>query len=163
MTSKLGYTLYFIIVVLLQVLVFNNIEIAGLINPYIYIYIILILPMKINRQALLFIGFLAGCMIDVFSNTMGIHAAATTFAAYIRPTILNLYCSQEEQEKYAPTLKYIGGNFIKYAATLIFIHHLTLFMLEAFDWHFLLTALLKSAVSSIITLLLITGVERIKK
>ena len=148
---------------LLQAVLFNNICIAGIVNIYIYVYFILMLPMKTGRSALLWTGFGLGIVMDLFSGTLGIHAAATTLTAFLRPYVLSLYASQEEQEKYAPALKYIGGSFVKYAVTLVFIHHFTLFALSAFSLHFLGMALLKAVASGAVTSLIIIAVERLKK
>lgn len=163
MTSRLSYAFHLVTLVLLQAVLFNNISIAGIVNIYIYVYFILMLPMKTGRSALLWAGFGLGIVMDLFSGTLGIHAAATTLTAFLRPYVLSLYASQEEQEKYAPALKYIGGSFVKYAVTLVFIHHFTLFALSAFSLHFLGMALLKAVASGTVTSLIIIAVERLKK
>ena len=83
-----NFYIWTLVLVLLQVLLFNNIELAGLINPYFYVYIILIMPLSLNVSIQLLIAFFAGLIIDVFSNTWGMHAAATTLVAFIRPYLL---------------------------------------------------------------------------
>ena len=82
--------------VMLQVLLFNNIELGGLINPYFYIYLVLIMPLSLNLSVQLLLAFVAGLIVDIFSNTWGMHAAATTLVAFVRPYLLKLLVSQEE-------------------------------------------------------------------
>ncbi|NJK85385.1 MAG: hypothetical protein HC906_04860 [Bacteroidales bacterium] len=55
----------FIILVLLQVFVFNNIHLSGFIVPYIYILFILLLPFETPGWLLLVSAFLLGFSIDV--------------------------------------------------------------------------------------------------
>lgn len=162
MESRLSYLLHLAVLLLLQVLLFNNFSIGGIVNIYIYVYFILMLPMKTGRSALLWMGFGVGLLMDLFSGTLGIHAASTTMVAFLRPYVLGLYASQDELEKYAPALKYIGGSFVKYAVTLIFIHHFTLFALSAFSLSFLGMALLKGVASAAATSLIVIAVERLK-
>ena len=74
----------FLIVVLVQVLVMNNIQISGLIIPYVYILFILLMPFETPKWLLLINAFLLGLSIDFFSHTLGMHAAASVFIAWIR-------------------------------------------------------------------------------
>ena len=56
----LEYTLLFVIVVLLQIFLFNNLNLSVYVNPLVYIAFVVMLPMEINRAALLLLGFLLG-------------------------------------------------------------------------------------------------------
>ena len=60
----LEYTLLFVIVVLLQIFLFNNLNLSVYVNPLVYIAFVVMLPMEINRAALLLLGFLlGGCLL----------------------------------------------------------------------------------------------------
>ena len=80
----------FILLVLFQVLVLNNIQFLGYINPYLYILFILSLPVQMPRWFLLVLAFILGLSIDIFSNTLGMHAFATVFVAFFREGIIKL-------------------------------------------------------------------------
>ena len=67
----------FILVILIQVFVLNNIRFSGFINPYIYILFILMLPVRFPRWLSLILGFITGMIIDSFTNTPGVHTFAT--------------------------------------------------------------------------------------
>ena len=56
----------------------------------IYILALYILPYKMKGIPLLLFGFFLGLIMDLADNTVGIHAAASTFIAYIRPRLLQL-------------------------------------------------------------------------
>ena len=78
----------FIILVLIQVLILNNINFLGYINPYIYVLFILLYPIHNNRLLFIFLSFLLGLSVDLFLDSGGVHAAASVLVAYIRPLIL---------------------------------------------------------------------------
>ena len=78
----------FVILILAQALVFNHINFLGSTNPYPYILFILLFPVKNDRMLFVFVSFMIGLFIDLFSDSGGIHAAASVFVAFIRPTIL---------------------------------------------------------------------------
>ena len=78
----------FIILVLLQVLVLNHINFLGYINPYLYILFIILYPVKNSRSLFIFLSFLLGISVDLFSDSGGVHAAASVTLAFIRPAFL---------------------------------------------------------------------------
>mgnify|MGYP000229647629 CR=1 FL=1 len=81
------YSVQFIILVLLQTLVFDHMKIGDY-TPYVYVLFILLFPVNYNKSLFLFISFLLGLSLDAFSSSGGVHAAACTVIAFIRPTIL---------------------------------------------------------------------------
>ena len=88
--SLIENSLRWIIVMGLQILVFNNIYLGGVINPFIYVLIILSLPIEITAVLTLFVGFFTGFILDVFSHTYGMHTMALTFMGFLRPMVLKL-------------------------------------------------------------------------
>jgi rod shape-determining protein MreD len=89
MNSALGlHIVQFIMLVLAQVAIFNNINFLGYINPYIYIIFIFLFPIKDNRLMLLLVSFLLGMTIDTFLDSGGVHAASSVLLAYSRPVLL---------------------------------------------------------------------------
>jgi rod shape-determining protein MreD len=150
----------FVFLVLIQVMVFNNMNLSGYINPSVYLMFILLLPVHINKSALLLLAFLLGITIDFFSNTMGLHAAATVFMAFARPGTINLFFKNLEfTGKENPGLNKTGlGGFVRYTLALVLVHHTALFILEIFSFHdFLYTAyriLLSSLVSTFVIVIL---------
>ena len=54
MKNVIEFLLWFVGLVLLQVLLLNNIKIAGVINPFLYVYLIIALPIHTNRISLIF-------------------------------------------------------------------------------------------------------------
>lgn len=156
MIAVLKYTIQFILIVAFQVLVLNNIEIAGYMNPYLYVVFILMLPANINRNLLLLIGFVLGLSIDVFENSGALHASATVLIAFIRPYLFRLMAGPANQEIERLNIQTLGTlRFMVLAAIMVFVHHFWLFALEAFDWSELLQVIQRAFLSSLFTLLLV--------
>lgn len=163
MKNVIEFLSWFVGLVLLQVLLFNNIQIAGVINPFVYIYFIIALPIHSNRISLICTGFALGLVIDMFSNTWGIHAMATTLIAFLRPYIFRVVSTQEEMDRVMPRFRTMGANYLKYIVLIVLIHHLLLFALEAFSFQYFWIVLSKTLVSSLITIVLILMLEKIRK
>lgn len=162
MKSYLHFAIVSIAIILLQILIVNHIEINGLINPFIYIYLILIVPPHTNKVVNIFIGFAIGLIIDALSNSWGMHMAATTLTSYLRPYIFTLCASQEDTDKTTISHHTMPATFIKFASLLTFIHHIALFTLEAFSFNHYWFTLLKTLISSIITIIIILIFEYIR-
>ncbi len=156
--------LRFVLLVLFQVLVLNNIQFLGYVCPYIYLLFILSLPVQTPRWLTLILAFIIGLTVDVFSNTMGLHAFATVFMAFLRYPVIKLFVSLEENENPSPSLKTFGiANYIKYMLLLVLIHHVVLFSMEAFNFIGFGVLMLKTLISSVVTIVLILAVQFLKK
>ena len=154
----------FIILVLLQVLVLNNIQFLGYVNPYIYVLFILALPVQMPRWATLLLAMALGLTIDAFSNTPGTHAFATVLIAFLRNGVIKLFTSLDEGNNPTPSFHSFGVSaYIKYAVTLVLIHHTTLFILEAFSFAHFWIMFIRIILSSFVTLLLILGIQSLNR
>jgi rod shape-determining protein MreD len=153
----------FVLLVLFQVLVLNNIQFLGYINPYLYILFILALPVQLPRCFLLILAFVLGLTIDIFSNTIGMHAFATVFVAFFREGIIKLFTNIEEGNNPTPSFHTFGVSaFIKYVVLMVIIHHSLLFILEAFSFSNFWIMLTKIILSSLVSITLILGIQSIK-
>lgn len=162
MTSDLlKYIWQFILLCLLQVLVFNHLNLGGYINAFPYIYFLMVLPISLGRLPLLFIGFALGLVIDVFSDTGGMHAAASTLVAFYRPLYLKAQSPREGYESLAlPHMKTFGfAWFIPYATIMVVVHQSCLFFLEIFRFTEFFQTVAKVLLSSGLTLFLILLAE----
>lgn len=151
------YLIYFFALVLLQLLVFNNIEFSGYINPYVYVLFILLLPFTTPKIVLLILAFILGIVIDIFLGTPGVHSSSTVFMAFSRPFVMRLYSPREGyQTGTNPRLAQFGTEwFVKYTITLVLIHHFTLFFLEVFSLNHFFNTLFRAFLSSLLTSLII--------
>ena len=156
--------LRFILLVFVQVFVLNNIQLWGYLNPYLYVLFILALPVRLPQWIELLLAFVLGLTIDMFSNTMGLHAFATVFLAFFRYPVIKLFAETEEGANPIPSFHTFGiAGYLKYVVTLVIIHHFVLFLLEAFTFTNISALFLKALLSSLVTGLLIVAVQLLKK
>lgn len=154
----------FILLILFQVLVLNNLQFLGFINPYVYILFILSLPYRLPKSITLLLGFFTGLLIDMFANTGGMHIAATVLIAYLRTGTINLFIAIDEGNNPTPSLHSFGVNaYLKYMILLVLVHHTTLFLLEAFSFSNFALLFGKIVLSTLVSILIIFGIQSINK
>jgi hypothetical protein len=156
-TDILVLLLRFLVLVGLQVTILNNIQLSGYINPYLYVLFILLLPVKFPKIPAILLAFVLGLTVDMFTNTIGIHAGACVFMAYARPLILKIFSPRDGYETDAtPNIKDLGLQWwLAYSSVLVLIHHFALFYLEAFSLSEFFNTFLRVLLSSIATMILI--------
>lgn len=147
----------FLLLIPVQILILNNINFGGYINPYLYVYFILLLPFEIPGWLLLFSAFAMGYGIDLFSHTPGLHAASTLLMAFFRPLVLRSVGSRREYESgMQPGIRDLGFVwFFTYSIILIFIHHFAFFFLEIFRFSNFLDTLERIIYSTFFTLVFV--------
>ena len=147
----------FFILVFVQIVILNNIQVSGFINPFLYVMFILLLPFETPGWLLLLLSFFMGLSIDMFSNTMGMHAAASVALAYFRPKVIRVISPRDGYETESkPTVVDMGFRwFFIYTIILVFIHHLILFFIESFSFHEFFSTLGRVLLSSVFTIALI--------
>lgn len=155
------YTFIFVLLVLTQGLILNNIEFGGYINPYLYVLLILMLPFEMPDWLGLVIAFFLGLAIDVFASTMGIHTSATIFMAFARKYVLKLIMPRGGYEfGTEPQLHYMGLSWFSiYSIILVVLHHAFLFYVESFKFSQFFSTLGRVLLSSIFTITLIFIVQ----
>jgi len=143
----------FMVLILFQVLVMDNVMINGYMIPYIYVLFILLMPFETPRWIQLLSGFILGLVMDLFSGTPGMHTAACVLAAFARPYLLDLLSPRDGYEPDSfPRIHYYGFFwFLKYTLLIVAIHHLALFYLEVFQLKHFLSTLLRVILSSILS------------
>lgn len=158
MISKLSSNIIrFIFLVIFQVSILNNIDLGGYISPFLYILFIILLPFETPKWLILVSAFLLGISIDIFSDTIGLHAFASVFIAFIRPSLLNAFAPHDGYSSGStPLVNSYGFNwFLRYSFLMTIIHHIIFFYIEAFSFEFFFSTLWKAVLSSIFTIILI--------
>jgi len=157
--------LRFIILLLVQVLILNKVNLGGYLNPYVYILFILLLPFETPAWLLLLSSFLMGLSVDIFSGSIGMHAAASTFVAFLRPSVSRMIYSKREYEPgIKPGVNDLGLRwFISYTGILVFAHHLVFFFLEVFRFEELFSTIVRIILSTLLSTLLIVLLDVLTK
>jgi hypothetical protein len=134
MSNLVKNIIRFALFILFQVFVLGKIPpLHQFIVPYLYFLFILWLPFKIARGALTLLGFLFGLGLDLFTKTPGLHAAACTLIAYVRPFLISLLMPKEATEIGYSEPSITSMSFVPYAVyvlVLTFLHHSYLVFME---------------------------------
>ena len=147
----------FFMYVLFQVLLLTNFILFDTAFCFLYVAFILMLPLEMGPLTIMIISFLVGFSVDIFYDSIGINAAASTFIAFLRPYWLNIITPRGGYEEIAvPNLKTMDfGWFFTYALPLIFIHQGVLFYLEAGGFDLFFQTLSKVFFSTILSFFVI--------
>lgn len=161
MQRTIEYILFFVAVVLLQALLFDNLLFSGLVVPLYYVVFVILLPVKMERLWLLLLGVVMGVVMDVSMGTAGLNTIATTAVAFVRPWIMQMTIGKDVAHESIP----YGGaiddkSFLLYAALLVVAHQMLFFGFESLGSHLLFT-LGKIILSSVVTVILVWVTARL--
>lgn len=153
-----------VLLLALQVLLFNHLQIAGWCFPMVYVLFLINLPAQLPRWGEMLIGFVVGLLMDVWFNSLGVHIAACVAIGFLRPLLLSNLVQEIERVKDDVCSRSIGRvEYIKCAVLLTVIHHFIVFSLEAWSLQNWWVVLLQTVVSSAMTLVVILGYDFLKK
>lgn len=161
LNNIIKYSGIFVLLLLIQILIMNNIGFSGYVNPFVYLLFIILLPLEIPAWVLLIIAFFTGLTVDLFTATAGLHTSATLVAAFFRPYILRVIAPREGYDQSdEPGIRTKGFRwFIIYVVLIVFIHHFTLFYIEVFRLKYFFHTLLKVILSSLFSILFIVIIQ----
>ncbi|MCR4659110.1 MAG: rod shape-determining protein MreD [Bacteroidales bacterium] len=149
----------FILLMLLQIVVFNNISLWGYILPMVYVLFILMLPTGTPRIPMLLIAFATGLVADIFNNMMGFHACACLVVAMCRILFGNRIITRNESAEIdTPSIFSAAPQyFVGYLMLMLSIFYFVLFSIEMFDfrgfWQVLLATILSTIATTAIAVL----------
>ena len=151
----------FILLVVTQSLVFNQLEIGLGIHPMIYPLFIMLLPFHINSVLLLVLAFAMGLSIDMLSNTGGLHASSLLVFALFRPIIFKVFGPREGYEPGKEGSLYEMGHrwFFFCFGILLIIHHAWFFFMEVFKFNEIMYVLRKLLFSVPVSYLLVILIQ----
>ncbi len=139
----------FILFVLAQTLVFNQLEIAWNIQIMVYPLFLMLLPFDTSITVLLVVAFAMGISIDSISNTYGLHTSSLLLVAYLRPIIFGVFSPREGYDSIKESSIFEMGQrwFVSVFGILLLIQHFWFFTLEMFKMDEFLFILQKTVVS----------------
>lgn len=153
----------YIVVMLLQVLLFDQLQLLGVCHPYIYVLCLLMMPITLPHSADMIIGAVVGLIMDIFCNSLGVHTASCIFIMFIRPYVIGALVNDKDRLNEQISLRALGVEALfKYVVILVLVHHLTVFLLAAWSWSHIWFVLLETIVSSIITISVIMGYNALR-
>ena len=139
MHRTLPYISLFVVTVLLQVFLFDNLSISIYLNPLVYVTM----------------AFVMGAA--------GVNTIATLLFAFVRPALLRtLYTRDDAREGGVPCAGRLGKRvFLNYLIVLVLLHHAVFFSLEALSWMHVVRTLVRIVVSGAVSVAFIWIIARI--
>ena len=147
----------FVLLMLLQLLVLNNVYLGGYVMPMLYVLFILMLPTSMGRVPLLLTAFGTGLVVDIMAGALGFHALACTVVAMMRITFADRILTRGENvtietpSVFSVTPQY----FISYLLLLTGAFYLVFYSVELFSFRGLGEVLLATVCSTVVTSLLV--------
>ncbi len=151
----------FIIYLFIQGFIIRNLVLFDVAFCYLYVAFLLLLPLDAPKVLPIVIGFMLGVLIDMFYDSLGIHAAACVLIMYLRSYWIQIIMPRGGYEFWmTPTPQAMGMKwFITYALPLIFVHHLVVFFVEIGNFSLFFFTLSKVFFSTLFTFIMITVVQ----
>lgn len=141
------------ILVVMQIFLFNRIDIAGKFTPIIYIVFVLFYPFYRNTYVFLTASFLLGLSIDAFLGTWGINAFATTLIAYFRTVIFKT--STEISTDIFSFHNLQWSQFLFYIFSSIFVHQFLVQSIEFFKFSRFFEVIFNILMTSLISIIFV--------
>ncbi len=131
--EAIGQAISFVLYLLGQVILFRQLILFNTAFCFVYVAFILMLPIETNPLALMLFAFFLGFFVDVFYDSLGLHALSLVLVAYLRNYWLASITPQGGYDSgQGPTLAVNGIQwFVVYTLPLVFVHHGVLFFTEA--------------------------------
>lgn len=155
MNSTLFVNIFrFILLLILQIIIFNNMNFLGYISTYPYLLFIILYPVNGNKSGLLVASFFLGLILDIFSNSGGIHTAACITLAYNRPRLFKFAFGLSYEYQTVRLNDVLTPERFSFILFSVLIHHFVLFLFEAFQISFIWDVLIRTILSSVFTIVL---------
>lgn len=159
----LSQFLWFVVMLVVQALLLNNIHLFGCSTPLLYVYVILMARRDFPRWGLLLFGFLLGLGVDMFSNTPGVGACSMTLLAFVQPMLMKLFLPRDSADDFQPGIPSLGlMKFVYFSFISIFLYSLVFFTLEMFNFFNWTLWALSVGGSTLLTLLLIIVIDNFR-
>ncbi len=145
-----SYIRMFLVFFIIQTFLFRNLYLSTWVIIFIYPYPLIVLHPTLNKNAGLVIGFLTGLVMDFFYNTTAVHASACTTMMFFRPFLLNYFAPRKGFDDFSKINENFFGEreYWFYLSLMLLVHHLFLFILEAFRIDLIPASIFRGIVST---------------
>lgn len=155
---------FFIVLCMAQVLVLNHIHLFDCATPLLYVYMVIVFPLNYPKWAVLLWSFALGLTIDTFSNTPGMASASLTLVGMVQSCYAALFVPRDSPSDLRLSFKTIGNTkYVFYVTTLVLLHCLLFFTLEAFNFFNWAQWIWSIVGSTLLTTILILTIESVRR
>lgn len=155
---------WFLLILALQVLVFDHVHILGHATPFVAVYFVLLFNGETSRTAILLWSFVFGVIADTFTNTPGVATIALTTTAMVQPWLLKVNSTIETDDDVpVPSASEMGwGAYIRYVFLGVVMCELLFYLLETFSFFNWIEMLVNAGSSALLTVLIIAAIESVR-
>ena len=159
--SILQYILIMAVLILAQVLICNHIMLFNVATLFIFIYVIINLPLSLPTGWLLTLAFFCGLIVDIFSDTLGVNALSCTILAMVKKPVFFAYIPKDDRTKdILPSLSSLGFSiYAKYLLSMTAIYCVLVFSIEYMSIADIKEIAIMSAGSALFTFLILIGLD----
>ena len=147
--------LQFLLLLLLQSFLLNNINFLGFINPNLYILFVIAYRLDGDSTLLIFLAFTLGLLLDLLTQGSGGHTIASLTIAFLRPYIIRFSFGVS----YDVPMGMIKGSPLSqrllYLLLMILIHHMVLYSVIYFSFDNIIAIIKNTLFSSFFTYILV--------
>ncbi len=139
------YGTIFVVSVLLQVFLFDRLNLSPYLYPLVYTAFIVLLPAGTDRALLLVLSFLLGASVDLLSGTPGLNTIAATATGFLRPGIMALTVGKDAAREGIVPLPIDTGQarWLRYTVATVSVHCTVFFLFEAMSFAYIGFTLLR--------------------
>lgn len=155
--TSLTLLVLFLVLIPAQALVFNNLVLFNVAVPFVFIFLLITLPVTFSANLAMTIGFVTGLTVDILADTAGVNALASTILAFVRRPVFHLYMPVDNDlAEQRPSLRNMGvAAFLKFAVTMALIYCMTVFLIECIGCFNLKLLILRTLSSTVYTFIMI--------
>ena len=124
----------FVLLVIFQIPLLYKYVLFDVSFGFFYVGFLALFPYKTPPAIQLTVGFFVGLVMDIFSNTPGMHASASVLIMFAKDYWLVTVTEEPEDEVNTSVLTLGNLPTIIYLLPLIFVHHLIIFTVEYGRW-----------------------------
>lgn len=159
------YVLLFVVLVLVQVTILDRVMLFSVAAPVVYIYFIIRMGMSVSVNRLMLLAFFMGLSVDIFADTLGMNTLACTVLAVAKRPVMMAYCQRDDHfNEIIPTLSSLGiWTYTKYLLSMVAVFCLVYFSTEFFSAARTGDVLLRTAASTLLSFILILGLDSMVK
>lgn len=163
MKRYISYAVLFIVVVLLQIFLFDNLSLGIYFHPLIYSAFIILLPLKYNRGLVLLLSALLGFVVDWLTGMAGLNVLAITTVGFVRPLLIKVICGYGGvlSEPIPMINRVAPKRLLMYIAAMVMIHCGIYFFMESLSLMHILHTLLRIFVSGVVSIFFVWYVVRL--
>lgn len=148
--------LQFILISLAQILLLNNVQLFGYVQPILYIWFLILLPNNTPKWLLMILGFTLGLTMDLFSTQLGFHTATATLTATLKPLVLSWFTNHFDNNTFRPSVAEMGlASFLGFTSVITLLHTTIYICIETFTFSELGLLLIEILLSTIVSIILI--------